>query len=245
MNNAAPNSSGQLSVLSILKMFFRTRGSDPEFAREIARRALKQIPTDIHGWLVLDLGCGPGFYSQVMQDMGARVISVEINETEFINTSIKLENPVVGDGRSLPFERETFDAILCSNVLEHTPESEKLLSEIVRCLKVDGWAYVSWTNWLSPWGGHAVAPFHYLGPKRSVALWTKIFGKPKGKNIPLAGVWPYSIKQILHKVKSTPNISILNVFPRYWPKLKIICRIPIVREFVTWNCVISIRKTSE
>jgi SAM-dependent methyltransferase len=177
-----------------------------------------------------------------MQDLGARVISVEINEAEFGNTKIRIKNPVVGDGRQLPFESESFDAILCSNVLEHTPESEVLLSELTRCLKTNGWAYVSWTNWLSPWGGHAVAPLHYLGPKRSLAVWTRLFGKPKGKNIPLAGVWPYSIKQIIREVRTKPNVEILRIFPRYWPRWKFIVRIPLLREFFTWNCVITFRK---
>ena len=231
-----------LSTWGVLKLFLNSRGSDPEFAKELARRALDQRPDEIDGLLVLDLGCGPGYYSEVMQDLGACVISVEINEAEFKNTERWIKNPVVGDGRQLPFESESFDAILCSNVLEHTPESEVLLSELTRCLKTNGWAYVSWTNWLSPWGGHAVAPLHYLGPKRSLAVWTRLFGKPKGKNIPLAGVWPYSIKQIIREIRNKPNVEILRIFPRYWPRLKVIARIPLVREFLTWNCVITLRK---
>ena len=242
MNDSKLRFSTSLSTWEILKLFFQTRGSDPNFAKELARRALEQRPHEIDGLLVLDCGCGPGYYSEVMQDLGARVISVEINETEFENTKIRIENPVVGDGRQLPFESESFDAILCSNVLEHTPESEVLLSELTRCLKTNGWAYVSWTNWLSPWGGHAVAPLHYLGPKRSLAVWTRLFGKPKGKNLPLAGVWPYSIKHIIREIRTKPNVEILRIFPRYWPRLKFIVRIPLVREFFTWNCVVTFRK---
>lgn len=242
MSDHKPKLPTSLSTLGVLKLFFNSRGSDPEFAKELARRALAQRPDEIDGLLVLDLGCGPGYYSEVMQDLGACVISVEINEAEFKNTERWIKNPVVGDGRQLPFESESFDAILCSNVLEHTPESEVLLSELTRCLKTNGWAYVSWTNWLSPWGGHAVAPLHYLGPKRSLAVWTRLFGKPKGKNIPLAGVWPYSIKQIIREIRNKPNVKILRIFPRYWPRLKFIARIPFVREFLTWNCVVTLRK---
>ena len=37
--------------------------------------------------------------------------------------------------------------------------------EIERVLKPGGWAYVSWTNWYSPWGGHDMSPYHFLGPR--------------------------------------------------------------------------------
>ena len=30
--------------------------------------------------------------------------------------------------------------------------------------------------------------------------------------------------------------------PRYWPRLAFICRVPLVRELMTWNCVIRVRR---
>jgi len=35
---------------------------------------------------------------------------------------------------------------------------------------------------------------------------------------------------------------VLDVAPRYWPSLRILARIPGVREVAMWNCVILMRR---
>jgi SAM-dependent methyltransferase len=43
------------------------------------------------------------------------------------------------DGRSLPFEDESFDVVLFDSVLSHMPEPERGLAEAVRVLRPGGW----------------------------------------------------------------------------------------------------------
>ena len=46
------------------------------------------------------------------------------------------------------------------------------------------------------------------------------------------------IGRMLRVVDTRPRLRIERVEPRYWPRLRAICRIPVVREVFTWNCVI-------
>lgn len=53
---------------------------------------------------------------------------------------------VVCDAERLPFRDEVFDRVDCDAVVEHTPHPERMVAEIVRCLKSGG-------------GLHLAAPF--------------------------------------------------------------------------------------
>ncbi len=44
------------------------------------------------------------------------------------------------DITDIPYPAESFDAILCSHVLEHVPDDRKAMSEMLRVLKPGGWA---------------------------------------------------------------------------------------------------------
>ena len=89
------------------------------------------------------------------------------------------EGAVIADATALPFEEGSVDGVLCSNMLEHTPDAEAVVAEIARVLRPGGWAYVSWTNWYSPWGGHLMAPYHFLGPKLGPRVYERFHGKPR------------------------------------------------------------------
>jgi predicted SAM-dependent methyltransferase len=44
------------------------------------------------------------------------------------------------DITNIPYEDNTFDAILCSHVLEHIPDDRQAMKELLRVLKPGGWA---------------------------------------------------------------------------------------------------------
>lgn len=50
---------------------------------------------------------------------------------------------VYADGAALPFGDESFDVVLCLEVLEHVQDPSKVVSEIARVLKSGGYAYIS------------------------------------------------------------------------------------------------------
>ena len=43
------------------------------------------------------------------------------------------------------------------------PDPMGLIEEMIRVTRPGGLVYLSFTNWYSPWGGHEMSPWHYLG----------------------------------------------------------------------------------
>ncbi len=65
----------------------------------------------------------------------------------------------VCDATAIPVDNGSFDAVLCTEVLEHVPEPIKVLREIARILKLNGWAFIS-----APFvSGLHQQPYHFYG----------------------------------------------------------------------------------
>jgi SAM-dependent methyltransferase len=150
------------------------------------------------------------------------------------------EGALIADAAALPLDDASVDGVLCSNLLEHTPDARAVIREIERVLRPGGWGYISWTNWYSPWGGHDMSPYHFLGPRRGPRLYERRHGPPR-KNPYGAGLWAVHVGPTIRFVRSLPGLEIERVEPRYWPRLAAICRVPGLRELATWNCVIRVR----
>jgi SAM-dependent methyltransferase len=208
----------------------------------LARRTVASFPLPLEGAKVLDLACGPGLYAYLLEDAGADVIAVDRDPATVAQAASRASEAVVADARRTPFEDASFDGVLCSNLLEHTPEPEAVIREIERVLRPGGWAYVSWTNWLSPWGGHSIAPFHYLGPRLGLRVYRRLFGEPRRGGLPYKDVWPASIEAILRIVRERPGLNIERAVPRYYPSQAWILRVPGLREVLTWNCLLLLRR---
>lgn len=189
---------------------------------------------------VLDLGCGRGLLGGELMKKGCRVtfadefncLLPEYNETDFHLVNIDKD-----DLGALGL----YDLVICSNVLEHIPRSERLINAADRLLRPGGKLYLSWTNWLSPWGGHDYSPFHYLGPRCGHLVFDRIVGKHR-THTPHVSLFPTSIGGTLKLIKRNRKLIVLRVVPRYYPSLAFITRIPFAREFLTWNCVILLEK---
>jgi SAM-dependent methyltransferase len=174
---------------------------------------------------------------------GADVLPVDRDPAELTYAGAAPRGALLADAQDLPLESATMDGAFCSNLLEHTPDARAVIEEIERVLRPGGWGYISWTNWYSPWGGHDMSPYHFLGPARGPRLYERLHGPPR-KNPYGAGLWPVHVGPTVRFVRERPGLDVERVEPRYWPRLAPICRIPLVREVATWNCVIRVRKVT-
>lgn len=81
---------------------------------------------------LLDLGCGSGAFGQhVKQEFACEVIGVTFSNEEALLASQHLDQVLVHDLNDFdPVELGLFDCIICSHVLEHLYEPEKLLGKL-------------------------------------------------------------------------------------------------------------------
>jgi len=195
------------------------------------------------GTSALDLGCGHGI-------LGGELLSRGCDVTFADEEDQRLPAYRSATFRGIDLDRDeldtlgTYDLVICSNVLEHIPRPARLIDQVDRILAPGGLLYLSWTNWLSPWGGQDFSPFHYLGAHRGHLVFDRVIGRPRF-HTPYVTLFPAHIGTILRLVRANPRLRILRVVPRYYPELAFIAHIPILREFLTWNCVILITRTAE
>jgi len=111
------------------------------------------------GMKLLDAGCGSGRHvCEAFRRAGVGVVGVDLKWDELCVTRGYLslmaqENGgswlvLKGDVTRLPFADGAFDVVICSEVLEHIPESRKAAGEIVRILKPGGDLVVSVPRYL-------------------------------------------------------------------------------------------------
>jgi SAM-dependent methyltransferase len=203
-----------------------------------------ELGLPLAGRRILDLGCGPGHFTEALRRAGAEVHPLELDAESLLGGGEPPAGAVQGDASVLPFADGTFDGIFCSNMLEHTPSPAPVLAEIGRVLRPGGWAWVSWTNWYSPWGGHEIVPFHYLGPERGLRVWRRLYGEPR-KNVPFVELWPTHIGAVLKTVAAEPTLVLRDTKPRYYPSQRWITKVPGFREVFTWNCVLLLERSAD
>jgi SAM-dependent methyltransferase len=219
--------------------------TDPApFYTELAKDTVADLDRrygPLRGQRIADLGCGPGFYSFAFRHYGADAIPVDASEDELTLAGPAPEGYVLADAADLPFEDGSIDGVFCSNLLEHAPDTPAIIAEIERVLKPGGWGYISWTNWYSPWGGHDMTPYHLLGPERGPRLYERRHGPPR-KNRYGEALFAVHVGPTIRLVGERPLLEIERTEPRYWPWAAPITRVPGLRELVTWNCVIRVRR---
>ncbi|HOK00978.1 MAG TPA: class I SAM-dependent methyltransferase [Spirochaetota bacterium] len=104
------------------------------------------------GDVVLDAGCGLGRHSIAFMQRGAKVFCMDLDLDSLLKTRYTLASMIkqgrahkksrflthIGDALNLPFKDETFDRIICSEVMEHVNDDFKACAELARVLKKNG-----------------------------------------------------------------------------------------------------------
>ncbi|GAA1016209.1 SAM-dependent methyltransferase [Acrocarpospora pleiomorpha] len=225
---------------------FRQEQRDPEFfygllARDTVAQLRAFVPLD--GRLVVDVGGGAGYFAEALRGAGARIVCVDVDAGEMTaRNGVMPEGSVLGSALRLPLRSGTVDVCFSSNVLEHVPDPYLMAEEMVRVTRPGGLVYLSFTNWLSPWGGHETSPWHYLGGHRAARRYLRRHGRPP-KNVYGESMFGVSIASAIRWARRQTQADVVAILPRYLPSWAWwVTRVPGVREFVTWNLVLVLRR---
>ena len=93
--------------------------------------------------VICDLGCGDGNLSAKLVTKVKRVYGVDISSTRVKRARNKGINAVCADAVLTPFLPESFDKIICSEVIEHVINPKEVFHEIKRMLKSNGCAVLT------------------------------------------------------------------------------------------------------
>ncbi len=114
------------------------------------------------GDLMLDAGAGFGRHAYEAARLGARVVALDYAADEVVRTRDTFAAMAVageieaasfvgvlrGDATKLPFDDDTFDRVITSEVLEHIQDDVSAIAELTRVLKPGGTLAATVPTWL-------------------------------------------------------------------------------------------------
>lgn len=114
----------------------RFAGPEAIFHR-LRARAIRRLTRAYQGMTFLDAGCGTGLN---LRNLPPGSVGLDLNPRNIALVEARLPQfrAVLGDIESMPFENESFEGVLCTEVLEHVPNPDIAVAEIWRVLKPGG-----------------------------------------------------------------------------------------------------------
>jgi ubiquinone biosynthesis O-methyltransferase len=106
---------------------------------------LQPDQTASHSWRVLEIGCGAGMLCLELARKAEWVVGIDVSHF-VLNFANRVKHAVgytnvafqQGDAERLAFPDNSFDVVICSEVLEHLLDPQHALTEIRRVLKHNG-----------------------------------------------------------------------------------------------------------
>jgi SAM-dependent methyltransferase len=228
----------------LLAAFAREQADPVRFYTLLARDsvALMERHMPLDGRLVVDVGGGAGYFAATFRDRGAQCLLVEPDPAELYSHGAPGRASVLGDGYWLPLAEASMDACFSCNVLEHVKDPAGFIDEMIRVTRPGGLVYLSYTVWLSPWGGHETAPFHYLGGDYATRRYIRRHDR-KPKNLFGETMFPLGVGQVLALVRRRADVTVVEARPRYYPRwCRFLIHLPGLRELLTWNLLVILRR---
>lgn len=122
--------------------------------KERWKRRVKMLTGHITpGMIVLELGCGTGYFTKEMIHTGGLITAIDISPDLLKIAEENVKSDLIffreENAYSMSFDDATFDTVVGSSVLHHL-DIKKALSEIFRVLKPGGTLYFTEPNMMNP-----------------------------------------------------------------------------------------------
>jgi len=130
--------------LKIARLYFRVFGY-PDIAGNGRFAHVIKMLEPKRGEGILDIGCGNGIYANSFSfHFGAKVIGIDIDKkrikiaNEIANSLENKAEFICRDAEKLNFPRQSFDKIICLEVIEHISNDRSLINKLSSFLKKGG-----------------------------------------------------------------------------------------------------------
>jgi 2-polyprenyl-3-methyl-5-hydroxy-6-metoxy-1,4-benzoquinol methylase len=120
--------------------------STPKRIHNLRFQHLTTLMKDVSNKKILDAGCGEGYFLSKIQSKKKSGIELSEKRVSLAKKLYPELNIQVADLKQLPFNDNSFDVIICSEVLEHVSNFKQALKEFKRCIKPDGCIILSFPN---------------------------------------------------------------------------------------------------
>ncbi len=150
-------------------------------ADKVAAVILDYAGNDPAQYTCLDIGCAAGSFSQFLSPLFRRVIAFDIDR-EAISQAQKQHAGynilyLLADSMRIPLQDGSIDVVICNHVYEHVPSAQRLLDEIHRVLKEDGFCYFTAATWFIIREPHYNLYFLSWLPRFLSNLYVRVTGK--------------------------------------------------------------------
>lgn len=117
----------------------RATGLNEELATELYGKYMQFVSQSApQAGTLLDVGCGSGWSSYLFSKIGYQVVGIDLNAEAFECPTTPNLNLVAGSAMNLPFENESFEIVATNQAIEHIPDPQKAITEMIRVLKPGG-----------------------------------------------------------------------------------------------------------
>ncbi|MFH1749643.1 MAG: class I SAM-dependent methyltransferase [bacterium] len=125
-------------------LYHKGKGSTgDELHKALIQPILNKFLRDYSSSIILDAGCGNGFFTNQLAQRAKKVVGIDISDKllKHARENIKTENVSLKKAdltKELPFQDDQFDIVISIMVLQYLPQIKKFVSECSRILKPDG-----------------------------------------------------------------------------------------------------------